>query len=84
MTVAGGKQLPDLPGEVIFSRQRGRQWQLLVRAMEDYQYEALDEQSEIVAVEIRTPALEEIFVAYMQSDKVSEGQVARVADLVSP
>jgi len=74
VTVAGGNQPPKLVGEVISSRQRGRQWQFLVRGMEDSELEALGEHSAVVAVEVRTPTLEEIFVAYMQSENLEHNQ----------
>jgi len=74
ITVAGGKHLPELAGDVISKRQRGRQWQLLVRGIQDSELEALGERSEVVAVDFRTPSLEEIFVAYMQSECVDHKQ----------
>ena len=82
VTVAGGSQLPELTGDVVFSRQRGRQWQLLVRGMEDSELEALGERSEVVAVDVRTPALEEIFVAYMQSENLKERQATTTTESV--
>lgn len=57
---------PELAGTVLSQRRRGRQWQALVR---DPDLEAITEQSGAAAaptVEVRTPSLEEIFVAYMQ------------------
>lgn len=58
---------PALAGKVLRSTRRGKQWQLLVRDLEDS--DALtriaDDQA-VVAVDARTPSLEEIFVAYMQ------------------
>jgi len=64
-----GSRPPELPCETLSSRQRGRQWQFLVRTPENTDFDNLTQQSEVVAVETRTPSLEEIFVAYMQSDK---------------
>ena len=84
VTVAGGKLLPEIQGKVIFSRQRGRQWQLLVRGIDDGELEVLDAHSDVVAVEVRTPALEEIFVAYMQAENLNEVKTALAADLVLP
>jgi ABC-2 type transport system ATP-binding protein len=82
VTVAGGKQLPELSGDIIFSRRRGRQWQLLVRGMDERELETLGQQADVVAVEVRTPALEEIFVAYMQSENVDENQPATNSESV--
>lgn len=57
---------PSIPGEVLRERRRARQWQLVVRGLEEADFERLRLDESIVAVERRTPALEEIFVAYMQ------------------
>lgn len=64
-----GSRLPELPCLALASRQRGRQCQFLVRTAENTEFDDLTQQPEVVAVETRTPSLEEIFVAYMQSDK---------------
>jgi ABC-2 type transport system ATP-binding protein len=57
---------PSLPGEVLRERRRARQWQIVVRGLEAADLERLKMDESIVSVERRTPALEEIFVAYMQ------------------
>ncbi len=62
-----GNHEPLVPGQVIARRQRGRQWQLVIRSETDLDLDGLREQPEVLAVESRTPSLEEIFVAYMQS-----------------
>jgi ABC-2 type transport system ATP-binding protein len=67
LTLAGGASLPTLPGTLLASRQRGRQWQLLLRGADDAQLDSVSALAEVVAIEVRTPSLEEIFVAYMQS-----------------
>ncbi len=64
----GGNSPPKLPCMPLASRQRGRQWQFLVRSEGTTEFDELPQQAEVVAVETRTPSLEEIFVAYMQSD----------------
>lgn len=71
-------RLPELPYAILASRQRGRQWQLIVRSVEEIDVDALGNQLEIVAVESRTPSLEEIFVAYMQSG--TQIEIAVTAD----
>lgn len=75
ITMQGGAaHLPALPGELVSGKRRARQWQLLVRGVEDEsQLERLGEEESVVAVETRTPSLEEIFVAYMQRDVPSTG-----------
>src|SRR5690606_19570657 len=69
-----GTGAPEIPGQVIARRQRGKQWQLVVRSEEDIDFNSLTAQADVLAVESRTPSLEEIFVAYMQSEKRSSAQ----------
>jgi ABC-2 type transport system ATP-binding protein len=56
---------PKLESTVIYQRLRGRQWEMIVRGMDPVALEGLRFQDGIVAVESRTPSLEEIFVAYI-------------------
>jgi ABC-2 type transport system ATP-binding protein len=66
-TMSNGAVLPpDLPGKVLFQRQRARQWQLLIRTAADDCLAALSGNPCVHNVESRVPSLEEIFVAYMQ------------------
>ena len=62
----GVAKLPDLPAEVLGRRCRARQLQVLLRGMDDGQLAALRGDPSVGAVEIHSPNLEEIFVAYMQ------------------
>jgi ABC-2 type transport system ATP-binding protein len=57
---------PSVPGEVLRERRRARQWQLVVRGFDEADFERLRLDESIVDVHRRTPALEEIFLAYMQ------------------
>jgi ABC-2 type transport system ATP-binding protein len=57
--------LPQIAGQTICQRRRGRQWDVLVRGLDEPNLERLRFAEGIVAVESRTPSLEEIFVAYM-------------------
>jgi ABC-2 type transport system ATP-binding protein len=59
-------------GEVIHCRRHGRQFQALVRGFDEAALEALRARPGVVAVESRTPGLEDIFVAYMQADRELE------------
>jgi hypothetical protein len=54
-----------VPGQIIHQRRRGRQWDVLVRSLDDTDLERLRFADGIIAVESRTPSLEEIFVGYM-------------------
>jgi len=72
LTISTSEMLPappDLPGTLLCQRQRGRQWEVLVRGLEESHLDALRQHEGVVAVETRSPALEEIFVAYMRGEK---------------
>jgi len=73
---SGSSRPPQVPGQVLCCRQRARQCQLLVRNLEEDQIDAIRSDESIVAVEVRTPGLEEIFVAYMQSEADLSGNDA--------
>lgn len=61
----GRRSLQPLPGIIIHERHRGRQFELVTRGVDNTTLESLRFAEGIVAVESRTPSLEEIFVAYM-------------------
>ena len=67
---------PLLAGEILRQRRRSRQWQLLVRAMTDGDLQSLRSLPIVQDVELRTPSLEEIFIAYMQADAPARQQPA--------
>ena len=72
-TSDGAAAPPDLPGEVLFRRQRARQWQIMLRtAGGDCAGRARQEPR---GAECRgpRPSLEEIFVAYMQQGRDAGG-----------
>lgn len=58
--------VPAISGTILSGRRRGRQWQALVRDAGPEAISAMESAPGIQAVEVRTPSLEEIFVAYMQ------------------
>ena len=64
------------------SGHRGRQWEILVRGLDDVALERLRFAEGIVAVESRTPSLEEIFVAYMTVPTSHELAPSATTDLV--
>jgi len=78
LTLADGAPAPpELPGGVLSRRSKGRQWQLLVRGIADDRLAALGGHDAVRQVEVRSPNLEEIFIAYMQLGTPSEsGNVA--------
>lgn len=59
---------PLVEGRIIYERLRGRQWDVLARDVEEAALERLRFAAGVVAVEARTPSLEEIFVAYVGRD----------------
>jgi ABC-2 type transport system ATP-binding protein len=73
--------LPKIEGQVMHRRSRGRQWEVLVRGLDEVALEQLRFADGIVAVESRTPSLEEIFVGYMAH--ASGGQLASSAATTS-
>jgi ABC-2 type transport system ATP-binding protein len=73
-TMNNGAAPPHLPGEVLFRRQRARQWQVLVRTAAEDCLAALSANPSVQNVEARTPSLEEIFVAYMQQGREAGGE----------
>ena len=62
---------PLVAGELLRERRRSRQWQLLVRNSEREAVTRLSEHEAVENVDVRTPSLEEIFVAYLQHDNSS-------------
>jgi ABC-2 type transport system ATP-binding protein len=68
--------LAPIVGETIHERRRGRQWDVLVRGIQPADIERLRFAEGVVAVEARTPSLEEIFVAYMTQMPIPPGTTA--------
>ncbi|HEV3342120.1 MAG TPA: hypothetical protein VG125_17265, partial [Pirellulales bacterium] len=74
VTLADGAAAPPVVcGELLRRRHRARQWQVLVRYLAEEHVEALRSHGSVTSVESRTPALEEIFVAYLQSPPGANG-----------
>lgn len=80
----GHAPLPPIAGQTIHARRRGRQWDVLVRGLDAADLERLRFAERIVAVEARTPSLEEIFVAYVTEspDEGSENAAPAATNLV--
>ncbi|MHB8897857.1 MAG: ABC transporter ATP-binding protein [Thermoguttaceae bacterium] len=74
--------LSQLDGRLLSRRRRGRQWQALVENLPGGLEAALHQTPGVQAVEVRTPSLEEIFVAYME--RPLQGLTATGAAEVSP
>jgi ABC-type multidrug transport system ATPase subunit len=69
---------PPLGGHILSRRGKPRQWQLLVRGATDDDLAKLRSHGSVRAVDVRTPNLEEIFVAYMQSGRRDGESTAHV------
>jgi len=59
---------PTIPGQILSERRHRHQWQFLVRCASETDLSALESQPGVEELRIRTPSLEEIFVAYLKSD----------------
>lgn len=69
ITLSDASAVPPLvAGELLRQRRRSRQWQLLVRNGERESLQKLSEHGSVEHIDIRTPSLEEIFVAYMRNE----------------
>jgi ABC-2 type transport system ATP-binding protein len=68
----GVPDLPSIPGTVLHRELKGRQWRLLVRNMDESQFDGFRIAENIRSVDIRRPSLEEIFVGYMKGEPVPE------------
>jgi len=67
LTLADGAGAPpDIPGRILSQRHKARQCQVLVQDAAETELMALEADAAVQSVELRTPNLEEIFVAYMQ------------------
>lgn len=62
---------PEVAGELLRTQRRSRQWQLLIRHAPVEALNALADDAAVASLDTRTPSLEEIFVAYMQTSDAS-------------
>ncbi|MBI3838667.1 MAG: ABC transporter ATP-binding protein [Planctomycetia bacterium] len=76
-------QMPSIGGEILRERRHHQQWQVLVRGMSDGALTAIREQGWVRELGIRTPGLEEIFVAYLKSAQSGGNAPAAPAEVVA-
>ncbi len=69
-------KLPSISGDVLSQRRHHHQWQLLVRGADERAIALLRADERVTEVGIRTPSLEEIFVAYLKLAEPAGGQPA--------
>jgi ABC-2 type transport system ATP-binding protein len=71
LTVTSHRRLTELPRlarQILTSRTRGLQWQLTVVDPDQRRLAEIERSPDIVALDVRSLSLEEIFLAYMQSN----------------
>jgi ABC-2 type transport system ATP-binding protein len=84
MLTEDANQLPSIGGRILNSRRHHHQWQLLVRGLGDGQIEALRRHDAVSELGVRTPSLEEIFVAYLKLDDRAASESATAPEATSP
>lgn len=67
---------PELGATILAQRRRGRQWQAMLRDAPPEALSTPGSAAGVQAVEVRSPSLEEIFVAYMQIGREGQGERA--------
>jgi ABC-2 type transport system ATP-binding protein len=70
---------PKIGGQILLTRQHRHQLQLIVRGLSEADLDALRSQSWVQELRLRTPSLEEIFVAYLKSSETDRPQTAEPA-----
>jgi ABC-2 type transport system ATP-binding protein len=75
VTTRGSMPLPHIYGEVLRTRRRARQWQVLVHAGSEADVSRLHDDPLVVAVDERTPSLEEIYIAFMQARDATQDDI---------
>jgi ABC-2 type transport system ATP-binding protein len=82
LTLADGVgERPPLAGQILSERRHHQQVQLLVRGMSEAALSDLRARKDVRELGIRTPSLEEIFVAYLKVGSVSPGEAATPAEV---
>ncbi|MBI2827254.1 MAG: ABC transporter ATP-binding protein [Planctomycetia bacterium] len=76
VTLDDGAAMPRVSGEILRERRKARQWQVLARGLGDEQLAVLRSHAAVRDVDVRRPALEEIFVAYMRSSGPADADSA--------
>jgi ABC-type multidrug transport system ATPase subunit len=77
-------RLPAIGGKILNSRRHHHQWQLLVRGLGEGEIESLRGQSWVQELGVRTPSLEEIFVAYLKLDDRAGSEPAAAPEVTAP
>jgi ABC-2 type transport system ATP-binding protein len=75
---------PGVSGQILHQRRHGHQLQMLVRGIAENELEALRGDGRVEELGIRTPSLEEIFVAYLKSADRAAGSPAGAEEVIVP
>ncbi len=70
----GVAAIPELGGQILSQRRKARQWQAIVRGVGDERLAMLRAQEGVDDVEVHSPSLEDIFIAYMQGGNEAQSQ----------
>lgn len=68
----GSNVIPTPPGVLIHRVQNDRQWRLMVRHMNEREFETFRTGENVGAIDLRTPTLEEIYIGYMQGEVAAD------------
>lgn len=74
-----GVPLPTIPGEIIHSEKRGRQWRVLAKELGKDPISKIESQQFVENCTFKRPTLEEIFVGYL-SENGSDPQPLKAGD----
>ena len=70
-----GVPLPTIPGEMIHSEKRGRQWRVLAKGLGKDPISKIESQQFVESCTLKRPTLEEIFVGYLSENRSDHQQV---------
>lgn len=70
-----GVPLPAVPGEIIHSEKRGRQWRVLAKELGEDPISKIESQQFVESCTLKRPTLEEIFVGYLSENRSDHQQV---------
>ncbi len=83
ITVADDVEIPrSIPGQILLTRQHRHQLQLLVRGLSESDLATLRTQPWVQELRLRTPSLEEMFVAYLKSSGAKSQLLCNPAEVV--
>lgn len=70
-----GVPLPTIPGEIIHSEKRGRQWRVLAKELGEDPISKIESQQFVESCTLKRPTLEEIFVGYLSENRSDQQRI---------